>query len=68
MIKCPSCGHENVPGTQFCEGCGEDLPQDNGAVAAPAATFGFVPAPHGLTIWPARHDTDGFFVAVLRRR
>jgi len=27
MIKCPNteCGHENVDGTQFCEGCGEEL-------------------------------------------
>lgn len=41
MIKCPQCGHENVPGTQFCEGCGEDLPAANGAAdsaPAPAAT------------------------------
>jgi 16S rRNA (cytosine967-C5)-methyltransferase len=37
--------------------------------AAPLArTFGFAPAPAGLTIIPARHDTDGFFVAALRRR
>jgi 16S rRNA (cytosine967-C5)-methyltransferase len=33
----------------------------------PAADFGFTPAECGLTIWPARHDTDGFFVAALRR-
>ena len=33
-----------------------------------ARTFGFAPAAAGLTIWPARHDTDGFFVAALRRR
>jgi hypothetical protein len=33
MIKCPSCAHENVDGTQFCEMCGEELPQ---ASAAPA--------------------------------
>src|SRR5688572_30828034 len=38
MIKCPSCGHENVPGTQFCEGCGEELAQDNGATASASAT------------------------------
>ena len=38
-MKCPQCGHENVPGTQFCEGCGEDLPAANTAPsnAAPAA-------------------------------
>lgn len=38
MIKCPNpdCGHENVPGTQFCEGCGEELP-DASAAGAPAA-------------------------------
>jgi 16S rRNA (cytosine967-C5)-methyltransferase len=33
----------------------------------PARTFGFTPCEHGLTIFPARHDTDGFFVAVFRR-
>ncbi len=33
MIKCPSCGHENVDGTQFCEMCGEEL----GAAAKPTA-------------------------------
>lgn len=33
-----------------------------------AANFGFTPAAGGLTLWPARHDTDGFFVASLRRR
>ncbi len=39
MIKCPNadCGYENVDGTQFCEGCGEELPQ-NGASSASAAT------------------------------
>ncbi len=33
-----------------------------------ARTFGFAAAAGGLTILPARHDTDGFFVASLRRR
>ncbi len=33
----------------------------------PEADFGFAPAEEGLTVWPARHDTDGFFVAALRR-
>ena len=33
----------------------------------PAADFGFTPAEGGLTVWPSRHDTDGFFVAALRR-
>jgi 16S rRNA (cytosine967-C5)-methyltransferase len=32
-----------------------------------ADTFGFAPQGAGLTLWPARHDTDGFFVASLRR-
>ena len=32
-----------------------------------ARSFGFKPAAGGLTIWPAAHDTDGFFVASLRR-
>jgi 16S rRNA (cytosine967-C5)-methyltransferase len=33
-----------------------------------ARTFGFTPHGAGLTILPARHDTDGFYVASLRRR
>ncbi len=33
-----------------------------------ATTFGFTPQAGGFTILPARHDTDGFFVASLRRR
>lgn len=38
-------------------------------VAVPfAQTFGFTPGDTGLTLLPARHDTDGFFVASLRRR
>lgn len=32
------------------------------------ATFGFSPQTEGLTLLPSRHDTDGFFVASLRRR
>ena len=35
MNNCPQCDHENVPGTQFCEGCGEELAAAN---AAPSAT------------------------------
>jgi len=33
-----------------------------------AQTFGFTPRGGGLTLLPARHDTDGFFVAAWRRR
>lgn len=35
MIKCPNpeCGYQNVDGTQFCEGCGEELPQNTGAAS-----------------------------------
>ncbi len=25
MLKCPSCGQENLEGTLFCENCGSDL-------------------------------------------
>ena len=40
MIKCPNaeCGYENVDGTQFCEGCGEELPQNGAAAATPAGS------------------------------
>ncbi len=38
------------------------------APAPLAHTFGLTPEREGLTIWPAAHDTDGFFVARLRRR
>ena len=34
MILCPACGHENIDGTQFCEMCGEELPD----VAATSAS------------------------------
>jgi len=36
---------------------------------APSQNFGFIPdlATGGLTVLPARHNTDGFFVAALRR-
>ncbi len=27
MLICPACQHQNVDGTQFCENCGEELPQ-----------------------------------------
>jgi hypothetical protein len=42
MIKCPNadCGYENVDGTQFCEGCGEELPQAGGAAASVAPAIG----------------------------
>jgi len=33
-----------------------------------ARNFGFTPVNDAITILPARHDTDGFFVAALRRR
>ena len=33
-----------------------------------ARNFGFRPVNEAITILPARHDTDGFFVASLRRR
>ncbi len=33
-----------------------------------ARTFGFQPHDGNLTVLPARHDTDGFFVASLRRK
>jgi 16S rRNA (cytosine967-C5)-methyltransferase len=37
------------------------------AAVEPAKSFGFSARAPGLTILPARHDTDGFFVASLRR-
>lgn len=37
------------------------------APAPPAATLGYAAAGPGLAILPARHDTDAFFVTVLRR-
>jgi 16S rRNA (cytosine967-C5)-methyltransferase len=37
------------------------------AAVPPARTFGGAAAGPGLTILPAQHDTDGFFVATLRR-
>lgn len=40
MIKCPNCGHENVSGTQFCEGCGEELSAAGGAPSGGAPSGG----------------------------
>lgn len=37
------------------------------SIARFARTFGFTPTREGLTVLPARHDTDGFFVASLQR-
>lgn len=37
------------------------------SVEPPAQAFGFAAAGPGLAILPARHDTDGFYVATLRR-
>lgn len=50
MIKCPNvdCGYENVDGTQFCEGCGEELP--HGQHTAGTATTGAAPATGGASI------------------
>lgn len=33
-----------------------------------ANRFGFAASAGSMTVWPAKHDTDGFFVASLRRR
>ncbi|RYG58507.1 FHA domain-containing protein [bacterium] len=34
MIICPACQHENIDGTQFCEMCGEELPQATTAASS----------------------------------
>ncbi|HEX9998667.1 MAG TPA: zinc ribbon domain-containing protein [Abditibacterium sp.] len=45
MLTCPACQHENIDGTQFCEMCGEELPQktaassDENLVACPKCAF-----------------------------
>lgn len=36
--------------------------------APPACDFGYEHTGHGLALLPARHNTDGFYVATLRRR
>ncbi len=35
MITCPACGHQNIDGTQFCEMCGEELPDASARTGAP---------------------------------
>lgn len=42
--------------------------QPNFSIEPFARTFGFEPTAFGLTVLPSRHNTDGFFVASLRRR
>lgn len=34
MIICPACQHQNIDGTQFCEMCGEELPQATATASA----------------------------------
>ncbi len=34
MIICPACQHQNIDGTQFCEMCGEELPQPVAAASS----------------------------------
>ncbi len=34
MLICPACQHQNIDGTQFCEMCGEELPQKMNAPSA----------------------------------
>jgi hypothetical protein len=57
MIKCPNpdCGFENVDGTQFCEGCGEELPQAGAATAAPAAAGDMIKCPACDNLNPAEN-------------
>lgn len=45
-VVCPACGHQNLPGDQFCDNCGAALPA-GGAAAAPAesATVSAAAAP-----------------------
>ena len=28
-MECPACGHENIPGTDICDGCGVSLTQED---------------------------------------
>lgn len=59
---CSLCRSEN-------EAVVEAFLAENPAFAAIplARTFGFVPSARGVAILPATHDTDGFFMAALRR-
>jgi hypothetical protein len=34
MITCPACQHQNIDGTQFCEMCGEELPQSTATASS----------------------------------
>lgn len=37
------------------------------SVIPPKRAFGYLSGPHGLLILPSRHNTDGFFTAILAR-
>lgn len=45
MLICPACQHQNIDGTQFCEMCGEELPQnvaassDENLIPCPSCDF-----------------------------
>lgn len=60
---CSLCDRENAAVVQ---GFLSDHPEFS--LAAPARTFGETASGAGLAILPAQHDSDGFYVAHLRRR
>lgn len=49
MLICPACQHQNIDGTQFCEMCGEELPQK----VAAASDETLVPCPDCAHLNPA---------------
>jgi hypothetical protein len=50
MITCPACGHQNIDGTQFCEMCGEDLPD---ATVSSTSSAGDIKCPNCAHLNPA---------------
>lgn len=45
MKKCDKCGHENTPGSFFCEACGEKMAEVAGGASSPVPPPAVAPSP-----------------------
>ncbi|PTY02700.1 RNA methyltransferase [Opitutaceae bacterium EW11] len=64
---CSLCRSEDAAVVESFLAGHADFSVDDLAHSAAAARFGLDRQSTGLTVWPSTHNTDGFFVSVLRR-